>query len=167
MGVVVKTEWEHSGKKTTTDNKPFTHNPQKGLKKGGARGKVDKTDPRAWRAWKTVQGKPCDTTDSVSKKAPGIKTPHKPNSSEIQPHGQPLSKCLPYGSGMNKPQWPEWMIFADEVRKKVDDMKPTKSGKRERDRLYSGWQEACSRHGYRGSIHDWHALIRRLGRVPR
>lgn len=68
---------------------------------------------------------------------------------------------------MNKIQKPEWLLYAEKVRVQVDNMKPTKSGKREADKIYSSWLDAKDRYGYEGSSRDWEYLIRRLGRVRR
>jgi len=64
---------------------------------------------------------------------------------------------------MNKIKKPDWMLFAEKVRVQVDNMKPTKSGKREADAIYRAWLDAQSSHGYPGSSRDWEILLRRLG----
>jgi hypothetical protein len=37
---------------------------------------------------------------------------------------------------------PAWLLYAAEVRVQLDNMKPTKNGKREADRIYREWLEA-------------------------
>lgn len=49
---------------------------------------------------------------------------------------QPTAVGFP---AMNKIIKPEWLLFAEKVRVQINNMKPTKSGKREADRIYGAW----------------------------
>lgn len=66
---------------------------------------------------------------------------------------------------MNKITKPDWLLFAEKVRVQIDNMKPTKSGKREADAIRSAWLDAKYHRGYKGSSRDWEILLQRLGRV--
>jgi len=56
------------------------------------------------------------------------------------------------------------MLFAAEVRKGLDNVKPTKSGKREEQYLWRTYQDACSMHGYPGMFYEWEILVHRMGK---
>ena len=68
---------------------------------------------------------------------------------------------------MNKIQKPEWLLFAERLRVRIDNMPPNKSGKREARAIYDGWLQATRTLGYQGSDRDWECLLRNLGRVRR
>jgi len=65
-------------------------------------------------------------------------------------------------SGVNKK--PEWLIYAQDARKQLDGVKPSKSGKREERCELSTWQTAREAKGYPGGFEDWQFLLRKLGR---
>jgi len=60
-------------------------------------------------------------------------------------------------------QKPSWLLYAAEARLYLDNMKPSKSGKREDAYLYMAWRHVCSKHGYEGGFNDWRILVDRLG----
>jgi hypothetical protein len=59
---------------------------------------------------------------------------------------------------------PIWLLFAETVRQRIDNMKSSKSGKREADAMYHAWLQATNEKGYPGSENDWQILLRRLER---
>jgi hypothetical protein len=60
---------------------------------------------------------------------------------------------------------PGWLLYADEVRQKVDALPARKNfAKRYRILLGASYYEACDR-GYEGSFHDWQFLVERLGKM--
>lgn len=59
---------------------------------------------------------------------------------------------------------PPWLLYAEEARKRLDNIKPNKSGKREERLIYDTWLTAKSEKGYEGSDRDWEFILRRLGR---
>jgi hypothetical protein len=59
---------------------------------------------------------------------------------------------------------PSWLIYAETVRKEIDDMPAKKSGKNVERRLLDSWRRACDEMQYRGSMGDWEVLMRQLGR---
>lgn len=68
---------------------------------------------------------------------------------------------------MNIIKKPEWLLYAEKLRVRIDNMSPTKSGKREADAIYRAWVDATHTMAYEGSEHDWECLLRNLGRVRR
>jgi hypothetical protein len=62
-------------------------------------------------------------------------------------------------------QKPEWLIYAAEVRQSIDKMRPTKSGKRERDAIRDYYLIARDEKGYEGSLGDWEILLRRVNEI--
>lgn len=59
---------------------------------------------------------------------------------------------------------PEWLIYAEAVRKEIDQLKPKKPGKNVERRLWDSWRQACEQKQYPGSLGDWEILIHRLGK---
>lgn len=57
---------------------------------------------------------------------------------------------------------PEWLLYAERVRKEIDQLPAKKSGKNVERHLLMTWNEACNGKNYRGSLGDWEILIRRL-----
>lgn len=45
---------------------------------------------------------------------------------------------------MNKIHKPEWLLFAEDTRRRLDNVKPSKSGKREERFIRMAWQTARS-----------------------
>jgi hypothetical protein len=62
---------------------------------------------------------------------------------------------------------PEWLIYAEQIRKEIDQMRAKKGGKNVERRLFSTWRQACDQKLYPGSLGDWEILIRTLGRTGR
>jgi hypothetical protein len=76
-----------------------------------------------------------------------------------------MSHPLSYREQMKPlPPKPIWYQYAQEVQMQVDNMRSTKSGKREADFIYRAWLTACQEKGYEGSPSDWEALLSRLRR---
>jgi hypothetical protein len=59
---------------------------------------------------------------------------------------------------------PAWMYYAAQAQKQLDDIKPSKSGKREEEHLYRTWLTASEKHGYPGLASDLETLVRRIAR---
>jgi hypothetical protein len=59
---------------------------------------------------------------------------------------------------------PEWLLYAETIRKEIDDMPAEKSGKNVERRLLDTYRRAQAEKQYPGSLGDWEVLMRRLGR---
>jgi hypothetical protein len=59
---------------------------------------------------------------------------------------------------------PQWLLYAEQVRKDMDNLKPQKSGKNAEQKLLRTWKTATAEKQYPGSLSDWEILIHRLGR---
>lgn len=68
---------------------------------------------------------------------------------------------------MNKIHKPEWLLFAEKTRIRLDNIEPTKSGKREERFIRSAWHTARLQKGYEGSDTDWEYLLHHLGKKPK
>jgi hypothetical protein len=56
-------------------------------------------------------------------------------------------------ASQNAAMKPEWLPYAEQIRKEIDNMRAKKSGKNVERRLFSTWSEACTTKSYKGSFH--------------
>ena len=60
---------------------------------------------------------------------------------------------------MNNIKRPSWLIYAETIRKEVDQLKPRKSGKNVEAKLLWSYKTAIDEYKYPGSFKDWDVLI--------
>jgi hypothetical protein len=65
---------------------------------------------------------------------------------------------------MNKIQKPAWLIFGEDCREKVGQLKLTKSGNREEQKINRWLKEARQQYSYPGTEYDWYCLVGWRGR---
>jgi hypothetical protein len=75
-----------------------------------------------------------------------------------------MNKIHPPSQSYGATRKPTWLIFGEQCRERLGDLKCTKSGKREEQTINMWLSDARTKYAYPGTEYDWYCLLGWRGR---